>query len=42
MRKRLSQVFSGSYDDILENILVNWAKIPVEEFDTWTETSQIT
>ena len=39
MRKRLSQVFSGSYDDILENILVNWAKIPVEEFDTWTETS---
>ena len=39
MRKRLSQVFSGSYDDILENILVNRAKIPVEEFDTWTETS---
>lgn len=27
-RKRLSQVFTGSYDDILENVLVNWAKIP--------------
>ena len=38
-RKRLSQVFTGSYDDILENVLVNWAKIPKEEFDTWTETT---
>jgi len=37
-RTRLSRVFRGSYDDILENIFVNYAKIKEEEFDHWEET----
>jgi hypothetical protein len=37
-RTRLSRVFRGSYDDILENIFVNHAKIAIEEFDHWEET----
>ena len=37
-RTRLSRTLRGSYDDMLENILVNEAKIPMEEFDHWEET----
>jgi len=37
-RTRLSRVFRGSYDDILENIFVNYAKIKEDEFDHWEET----
>ena len=38
IRTRLSRVLRGSYDDMLENVLVNEAKIPTEEFDHWEET----
>jgi len=37
-RTRLSRVLRGSFDDMLENVLVNEAKIPIEEFDHWEET----
>jgi len=37
-RTRLSRTLRGSYDDMLENVLVNEAKIPMEEFDHWEET----
>ena len=38
-RTRLSRTLRGSYDDMLENVLVNEAKIPMEEFDHWEEST---
>ena len=37
-RKRVSKVLRGSYDKMLQNILVEDAKIPPSEFDQWEST----
>ena len=39
IRTRLRRTLRGSYDDMLENVLVNEAKIPMEEFDHWEEST---
>lgn len=38
-RKRISAVMRGSYDEMLQRVLIETAKFRQEEFDQWTKTN---